>query len=113
MDHFDKVSEANKESSNVSSTGVKGQGDANVEASSTPPNNKNASDQNSPAKAQEVLNQRLLEQISGGQMQEEQSGPRQTPILPGANNTTPSMGDQAQGKFQRCIAEGDLDFVSL
>ena len=112
MDHFDKVSEANKESSNVPSTSVKGQGDANVDASSTIPNN-NASDQNSQAKAQEVLNQRLLEQISGGQMQDEQSGPRQTPILPGANNTTPSMGDQAQGKFQRCIAEGDLDFVSL
>ena len=69
-------------------------------------------------KAQEILNKRLLEQISGGQIQDGPSLPGQaySSTSPGNNNTSPSMGgggDNNQTKFQRCIAEGDLDFVSI
>ena len=62
----------------------------------------------------EVLNKRLLEQISGGQVQEDTSRQQNSATERGKNNTVPSTGggDLAQGKFQRCIAEGDLDFVS-
>ena len=65
-------------------------------------------------KAQEVLNKRLLEQISGGQVQDDSLRPQNPSSDRGKNNTVPSIGagDQVQGKFQRCIAEGDLDFVS-
>ena len=60
-----------------------------------------------------MLNKRLLEQISGGQVQEDTSRPQNSATERGKNNTVPSTGgDQAPGKFQRCIAEGDLDFVS-
>merc|ERR1712141_781207 len=69
-------------------------------------------------KAQEILNKRLLEQISGGQIQDGPSlaGQGYSSTSPGNNNTSPSMGgggDNNQTKFQRCIAEGDLDFVSI
>ena len=69
-------------------------------------------------KAQEILNKRLLEQISGGQIQDGPSLPGQaySSTSPGNNNTSPSIGgggDNNQTKFQRCIAEGDLDFVSI
>jgi len=62
-----------------------------------------------------VLNKRLLEQISGGQVQEDTSRPQNSATERGKNNTVPSTGggDQAQGKFQRCIAEGDLDFLKF
>lgn len=58
----------------------------------------------------------MLEQISGGQVQEDSTRPQNTTSADrGKNNTVPSMGggDLSQGKFQRCIAEGDLDFVSV
>ena len=68
-------------------------------------------------KAQEALDKRLLEQISGGQIQEGPERPQNSSKAnEGKINTVPSMsgtGDQGQGKFQRCIAEGDLDFVSI
>ena len=67
-------------------------------------------------KAQEALNKRLLEQISGGQIQDGPGKPQPpTSVTSGKNSTVPSIGgaeDQTQGKFRRCIAEGDLDFVS-
>ena len=76
----------------------------------------NAANNDTQEKAQEVLNKRLLEQISGGQVPEDSTRPQNAPSSDqGKNNTVPSMGggDLSQGKFQRCIAEGDLDFVSV
>jgi hypothetical protein len=82
----------------------------------TNPNTNNLPDTNPQENAQEALDKRLLEQISGGQIQEGPVRPQNSSsATQGKINTGPNMNgtDQGQGKFQRCIAEGDLDFVSI
>ena len=120
LDHFDNPPAAKnkKETSIMPSTSVPTQnhsGEDNVRISNSDKNNLPGAD--AQEKAQEALDKRLLEQISGGQIQE---GPVRPPnhssATQGKVNTVPNMGgtgDQGQGKFQRCIAEGDLDFVSM
>lgn len=109
LDHFDKPASA-KTKKELSNLAVK---QNNLEESKAKLENSEACN-DAQEKAQEVLNKRLLEQISGGQVQEDTSRPQNSATERGKNNTVPSTGggDQAQGKFQRCIAEGDLDFVS-
>ena len=109
LDHFDKPASA-KTKKELSNLAVK---QNNLEESKAKLENSEPSN-DAQEKAQEVLNKRLLEQISGGQVQEDTSRQQNSATERGKNNTVPSTGggDLAQGKFQRCIAEGDLDFVS-
>ena len=108
LDHFDKPASA-KTKKELSNLAVK---QNNLEESKGKLENSEPCN-DAQEKAQEVLNKRLFEQISGGQVQEDTSRPQNSATERGKNNTVPSTGgDQAQGKFQRCIAEGDLDFVS-
>ena len=120
LDHFDKTdSSKSKDLPNESSSTLLAQGKTNVETSTlTNSNTNNLPNADVQEKAQEILNKRLLEQISGGQIQDGPSlaGQGYSSTSPGNNNTSPSMGgggDNNQTKFQRCIAEGDLDFVSI
>ena len=120
LDHFDKTdSSKSKDLPNESSSTLLAQGKTNVETSTlTNSNTNNLPNADVQEKAQEILNKRLLEQISGGQIQDGPSLPGQaySSTSPGNNNTSPSIGgggDNNQTKFQRCIAEGDLDFVSI
>ena len=108
----------NKEVSNVSPNSVVTQNHSGTDETKVVNSDaNNLSDKDAQEKIQEALDKRLLEQISGGQIHE---GPEKSQNPPsatdGKNNTVPGisgMGDQCQGKFQRCIAEGDLDFVSI
>ena len=119
LDHFDKTdSSKSKDLPNESSSTLLAQGKTNVETSTlTNSNTNNLPNADVQEKAQEILNKRLLEQISGGQIQDGPSlaGQGYSSTSPGNNNTSPSMGGGGdnQTKFQRCIAEGDLDFVSI
>lgn len=119
LDHFDKPSAAkNKnEISNLSSSSVVAQNHAGEDKNKlTNPNTNNLPDTNPQENAQEALDKRLLEQISGGQIQEGPVRPQNSSsATQGKINTGPNMNgtDQGQGKFQRCIAEGDLDFLKF
>ena len=115
LDHFDKPASA-KTKKELSNLAVKQNNLEETKAKLESSEANNAANNDAQDKAQEVLNKRLLEQISGGQVQEDSSRPQNTTSADrGKNNTVPSMGgaDLSQGKFQRCIAEGDLDFVSV
>ena len=109
LDHFDKP-QSSKTKKELSNLAVK---QNQLEENKDKVENSEACN-DAQEKAQEVLNKRLLEQISGGQVQDDSLRPQNSTSDRGKNNTVPSIGggDQAQGKFQRCIAEGDLDFVS-
>jgi serine/threonine kinase 3 len=120
LDHFDKTdSSKSKDLPNESSNTLLAQGQTNAETSTlTNSNTNNLPNSDVQEKAQEILNKRLLEQISGGQIQDGPSlaGQGYSSTSPGNNNTSPSMGgggDNNQTKFQRCIAEGDLDFLKF
>ena len=120
LDHFDKpaLTKDKNEPTNVPSNEVPNLDQSNTDKSKHANLNTNIlPDVISQEKAQEVLNRRLLEQISGGQIQEGPSRPQNLTSTTQENNNTvtPNTGnvaDLSQGKFQRCIAEGDLDFVS-
>ena len=120
LDHFDKpaLTKDKNEPTNVPSNEVSHLDQSNTDKSKLANLNTNIlPNVISQEKAQEVLNRRLLEQISGGQIQEGPSRPQNlTSTTQDNNNTvtsnTGNVGDLSQGKFQRCIAEGDLDFVS-
>jgi len=115
LDHFDKPASA-KTKKELSNLAVKQNNLEETKAKLESSEANNAANNDAQDKAQEVLNKRLLEQISGGQVQEDSSRPQNTTSADrGKNNTVPSMGgaDLSQGKFQRCIAEGDLDFLKF
>jgi len=110
LDHFDKP-QSSKTKKELSNLAVK---QNQLEENKGKVENSEACN-DAQDKAQEVLNKRLLEQISGGQVQDDSLRPQNPSSDRGKNNTVPSIGggDQAQGKFQRCIAEGDLDFLKF
>merc|ERR1719245_692722 len=96
LDHFDKPASA-KTKKELSNLAVK---QNNLEESKAKLENSEASN-DAQEKAQEVLNKRLLEQISGGQVQEDTSRQQNSATERGKNNTVPSTGG------------GDLDFLKF
>ena len=116
LDHFEKPASAkNKnESLNTSSSAVPNTNPSNIDNVNGDDLKNSTSNSFAQTKAQEVINKRLLEQISGGQIPEENDRSQNSKNTRENNTVTNSGGgEQAHGKFQRCIAEGDLDFVSL